>query len=179
MNLSHRIFYRADSPGHSAKYGSYTVMEQRINKVIDIQLVQVPNIPIISKLTCLLIHSFIKLLYRLVWVFFFPSSILFIYFSSDIYNPCLIYPFYDAALFNRFWMLYCLMTRFIKLTVQRSGRKFPHGVGRFETKHGVFNRKRSNNRCLDHRSPCFDSEVVKGIDARGQALLWRLACCKR
>ncbi|KAM9424524.1 uncharacterized protein KZ484_002582 [Pholidichthys leucotaenia] len=31
---------RADSPGHSAKYGSYTTMELRLNKVIDIQLVQ-------------------------------------------------------------------------------------------------------------------------------------------
>eukprot|EP00795_Rhopilema_esculentum_P011047 gene11047-19898_t len=31
---------RADSPGHSAKYGSYSVLEERINKVIDIQLVQ-------------------------------------------------------------------------------------------------------------------------------------------
>jgi len=32
---------RADSPGHSAKYGSYSLMELRINKVIDIELVQV------------------------------------------------------------------------------------------------------------------------------------------
>ncbi len=32
---------RSDSPGHSAKYGSYSVIEERINKVIDIQLVQV------------------------------------------------------------------------------------------------------------------------------------------
>lgn len=31
---------RADSPGHSAKYGSYSVLELRLNKVIDIQLVQ-------------------------------------------------------------------------------------------------------------------------------------------
>jgi len=31
---------RADSPGHSAKYGSYTAMELRINKIIDLQLVQ-------------------------------------------------------------------------------------------------------------------------------------------
>ena len=38
---------RSDSPGHCAKYGSYSVMEQRTNKVLDIQLVQsndeVPN----------------------------------------------------------------------------------------------------------------------------------------
>ena len=32
---------RSDSPGHSAKYGSYTMIETRINKIIDIQLVQV------------------------------------------------------------------------------------------------------------------------------------------
>ncbi|XP_010767710.1 uncharacterized protein [Notothenia coriiceps] len=31
---------RCDSPGHSAKYGGYTVIEQRINKVLDTQLVQ-------------------------------------------------------------------------------------------------------------------------------------------
>ena len=31
---------RADSPGHSAKFGSYTAMELRLNKVLDIQLVQ-------------------------------------------------------------------------------------------------------------------------------------------
>ena len=34
---------RADSPGHCAKYGSYTMMELRMNRVIDIQLVQVRN----------------------------------------------------------------------------------------------------------------------------------------
>lgn len=32
---------RADSPGHCAKYGSYTMMEVRSNRIIDIQLVQV------------------------------------------------------------------------------------------------------------------------------------------
>ena len=32
---------RADSPGHSAKYGSYTVIELRHKKIIDVQLVQV------------------------------------------------------------------------------------------------------------------------------------------
>ncbi|XP_052009413.1 uncharacterized protein LOC127662328 [Xyrauchen texanus] len=31
---------RADSPGHSAKYGSYTMMDLKANRVIDIQLVQ-------------------------------------------------------------------------------------------------------------------------------------------
>lgn len=32
---------RADSPGHSAKYGSYTVIEMSCNKVVDYKLVQV------------------------------------------------------------------------------------------------------------------------------------------
>ena len=32
---------RSDSPGHCAKYGTYTLIEDRINKVIDLQLVQV------------------------------------------------------------------------------------------------------------------------------------------
>ena len=32
---------RSDSPGHCAKYGAFTVIEQRVNKVLDIQLVQV------------------------------------------------------------------------------------------------------------------------------------------
>uniref|UniRef100_A0A8C2PX67 Uncharacterized protein n=1 Tax=Cyprinus carpio TaxID=7962 RepID=A0A8C2PX67_CYPCA len=31
---------RADSPGHSAKYGSYTMMDLKANRVIDIQLVR-------------------------------------------------------------------------------------------------------------------------------------------
>ena len=31
---------RADSPGHSAKYGSYTVMEMRLQKIIMVELVQ-------------------------------------------------------------------------------------------------------------------------------------------
>lgn len=32
---------RADSPGHSAKYGSYTLVELSCSKVVDFQLVQV------------------------------------------------------------------------------------------------------------------------------------------
>ncbi len=32
---------RSDSPGHCAKFGSFTIIEQRLNKVLDIQLVQV------------------------------------------------------------------------------------------------------------------------------------------
>ena len=34
---------RADSPGHSAKFGSYTMMELKKKAVIDVQLVQVHN----------------------------------------------------------------------------------------------------------------------------------------
>ncbi|XP_070567634.1 uncharacterized protein [Ptychodera flava] len=36
---------RSDSPGHCAKYGSYSVIEQRLNKVLDIQLVQSNEVP--------------------------------------------------------------------------------------------------------------------------------------
>ena len=32
---------RCDSPGHTAKFGSYSVIEQRIRRVLDVQLVQV------------------------------------------------------------------------------------------------------------------------------------------
>lgn len=32
---------RCDSPGHCAKYGSFTFIEQQINRVVDFQLVQV------------------------------------------------------------------------------------------------------------------------------------------
>ena len=32
---------RADSPGHSAKYGSYSVIDLKQSKVVDIKLVQV------------------------------------------------------------------------------------------------------------------------------------------
>ena len=35
---------RADSPGHSAKYGSYTVMELQMGVVIDVQLVLVSHV---------------------------------------------------------------------------------------------------------------------------------------
>ena len=35
---------RADSPGHTAKYGMYTAIELEVNKIIDIQLVQVNRI---------------------------------------------------------------------------------------------------------------------------------------
>ena len=34
---------RSDSPGHCAKFGGFNTMECRINKVIDVQVVQVCN----------------------------------------------------------------------------------------------------------------------------------------
>ncbi|XP_065121196.1 uncharacterized protein [Paramisgurnus dabryanus] len=36
---------RSDSPGHSAKYGSYSLIEERVNKVVDVQLVQSSEVP--------------------------------------------------------------------------------------------------------------------------------------
>ena len=39
---------RADSPGHSAKYGSYTVIELTCNKVVDFKLVQVGSCATVS-----------------------------------------------------------------------------------------------------------------------------------
>ena len=35
---------RADSPGHSAKFGSYSVMDLEANKIVDVQLIQVRNV---------------------------------------------------------------------------------------------------------------------------------------
>ena len=35
---------RADSPGHSAKYGTYSILEMSCNKIIDFKLVQVCNL---------------------------------------------------------------------------------------------------------------------------------------
>lgn len=32
---------RADSPGHCTKFGSYTLVDLRVNKVVDLQLIQV------------------------------------------------------------------------------------------------------------------------------------------
>ncbi|XP_048035479.1 uncharacterized protein LOC125260979 [Megalobrama amblycephala] len=36
---------RSDSPGHCAKYGSYSLIEDRINKDLDVQLVQSSEVP--------------------------------------------------------------------------------------------------------------------------------------
>uniref|UniRef100_A0A8C6UDD5 Uncharacterized protein n=1 Tax=Neogobius melanostomus TaxID=47308 RepID=A0A8C6UDD5_9GOBI len=35
----------SDSPGHCAKYGTYTLIEERLNKVLDLQLVQSLEVP--------------------------------------------------------------------------------------------------------------------------------------
>lgn len=47
---------RSDSPGHSTKYGAFTVIEKRVNKVLDVELVQVSlfNLkPIVTVVTTL------------------------------------------------------------------------------------------------------------------------------
>ena len=33
-----------DSPGHCAKYGTYTVMDENINKVLDFEVIQVTEV---------------------------------------------------------------------------------------------------------------------------------------
>ena len=43
---------RSDSPGHCAKFGSYTMVEGRLNKVIDIQLVQVHAFTLCNFVLC-------------------------------------------------------------------------------------------------------------------------------
>ena len=42
---------RADTPGHSAKYGSYSLLDLQQGVVIDLQLVQVTYIPIYFQLS--------------------------------------------------------------------------------------------------------------------------------
>ena len=42
---------RSDSPGHCAKYGAFTFIETKINKVLDIQQVQVWNIYLLNVYT--------------------------------------------------------------------------------------------------------------------------------
>jgi solute carrier family 8 (sodium/calcium exchanger) len=48
---------RCDTPGHSAKYGSYTMMELKANVIIDMQLVQV--IVFIQSKTVMIIKFFL------------------------------------------------------------------------------------------------------------------------
>ena len=43
---------RADSPGHCAKYGSYTVVEMSCNKVVHFELIQVSVKNVLSPLMC-------------------------------------------------------------------------------------------------------------------------------
>ena len=45
---------RSDSPGHSAKYGSYSILELKLNKIIDFKLVQVNLFSIRSRFVLLL-----------------------------------------------------------------------------------------------------------------------------
>ena len=47
---------RADSPGHCAKYGSYTMMELNAKKIVDIQLIQVTSINLIASYIVVLFH---------------------------------------------------------------------------------------------------------------------------
>ena len=36
---------RSDSPGHSAKYGTYTLMDEKTNLIIEFSVVQVTEVP--------------------------------------------------------------------------------------------------------------------------------------
>ena len=48
---------RCDNPGHCAKYGSYTFMEQRYNKVLHFELVQVNTFYVNTFFLCCLFLS--------------------------------------------------------------------------------------------------------------------------
>ena len=56
---------RADSPGHSAKYGTYSVIELTINKVVDFQLVQVYSIIVDLHFA----HAIIIMCFKTMWLF--------------------------------------------------------------------------------------------------------------
>ena len=75
---------RADSPGHSAKYGSYTVMELRSNRVLHISLVQV------RRLTCWLFH-FVFIIYKTIYVIVLLAS-----FMCSVYTGKTFYIFYHT-----------------------------------------------------------------------------------
>uniref|UniRef100_A0AAV2LUU0 Uncharacterized protein n=1 Tax=Knipowitschia caucasica TaxID=637954 RepID=A0AAV2LUU0_KNICA len=51
---------RSDSPGHCAKYGTYTVIEERLNKVLDLQLVQVGSMAAIKLESLATRNTFLK-----------------------------------------------------------------------------------------------------------------------
>ena len=50
---------RSDSPGHCAKYNSYTMLESRINHVIDMQLVRVHSEKVV--IFCMLMYYLLTL----------------------------------------------------------------------------------------------------------------------
>lgn len=52
---------RADSPGHCAKYGSYSMMDLTTSKIVDIQLVQVSRLLKVFKNLPSIFFSFILL----------------------------------------------------------------------------------------------------------------------
>ena len=58
---------RADSPGHSAKFGSYSMVDFETHKVLDIQLVQVRIAWILYYLTVtvVLCTLYVRILYTL------------------------------------------------------------------------------------------------------------------
>ena len=47
---------RSDSPGHCAKYGSYSVIELSCNKVFDFKIVQVCRVIIVKNLTTIYLN---------------------------------------------------------------------------------------------------------------------------
>ena len=47
---------RADSPGHSAKYGLYSIIDINKNKVVDVKLVQITHGN--NLYACIYIHGF-------------------------------------------------------------------------------------------------------------------------
>ena len=55
---------REDSPGHSAKYGNYSLIELTCNKVVDFQLVQV----------CMILQTFVLILFSVHVYYYFSSN---------------------------------------------------------------------------------------------------------
>ena len=58
---------RADSPGHSAKYGSYSMLELRINKVVDIQLVQASVFTVLPQALPCNVQNSLDLKFCIAW----------------------------------------------------------------------------------------------------------------
>lgn len=64
---------RSDSPGHSAKYGAFNVIEQMVNKVLDVELIQVSLFnfkPIGSHCSNYSICQLIRTMYLILLKFF-------------------------------------------------------------------------------------------------------------